>query len=92
MVHVKQYRVLGTDTFLLNYLMKNAPWITDGYGHDAYEREAYHFAADMLELHGGALCERTAAEQNTINAQHDLGREPVACQPYLAWMIPFLTR
>jgi hypothetical protein len=90
LVHVKQYRVLGQDTFILNYLAKNAPLITDGYGYDAYESEAYHFTADMLELHGGKLCEWTAPEQEALNIEFSLGRDPVECKPYIAWMIPFL--
>jgi hypothetical protein len=61
------------------------------YGHDAYEREAYHFTADILELHGGELCARTAFLLEQANRQHDLGRDPVQCKPYIAWMIPILT-
>jgi hypothetical protein len=91
LVHVKQYRVLGTDTFILNYLMKNAPLVTSGYGHDAYEREAYNFEADMLELHGGVLCERTAPNQEKKNSAFNLGRDSIECQPYIAWMIPILS-
>src|SRR5262249_37398126 len=90
LVHVKQFRVLGQDAFLLNYLAKNAPLLTDGYGHDAYEREAYNFTADILELHGGELCARTAGEMEQLNRKYDLGRGPVQCMPYIAWMIPIL--
>ncbi len=35
----------------------NTPVVTAGYGHDPYEREAYNFTADILELHGCVLCQ-----------------------------------
>lgn len=90
MVHVKQHRELGQDTFTLNYLLKNAPIVTDGYGKGPYEQEAYNFTADIIELHGGQLCEATAAILAGQNIANELGRAPVVCNPYVAWMIPLI--
>jgi hypothetical protein len=92
LVHVKQHRVLGTDAFILNYLMKTAPVISGGYGHDPYEREAYNFEADILLRHGDVLCERTAPMEDQANVMFDLGRAPVACSRPINWMILLLSR
>ena len=94
LVHVKQYRVLGQDTFLLNYVLRFAinsiKLGADGYGNDKYEREAYNYTPDLIQLHGGGLCEKSAEDFDYLNDQFDLGRKPVECKPYIAWMIPFL--
>lgn len=90
LVHVKQYRVLGTDTFLLNYSIKNAPFVSSGYGRGPYEREAYNFSADIFEVHGGHLCQSAAAKHKRQNERFELGRDPVNCKVPAAWTIPII--
>lgn len=90
LVHVKQYKVLGQDTFIINYVLNNIPRLTKGYGHGPYEKEAYNFEADILELHGGHLCERTSEREKVFNRVFNLGRPPIECKPFIAWMIPLL--
>jgi hypothetical protein len=94
MVHVQQYRELGQDAFTLNYLMKNAPLVTDGYGGDSFEREAYNFTAAIVERWGGELCEANRNNLDSQNTRYDLGRSPVECRPFtgFGWMAPIFYR
>lgn len=56
MVHVAQYRELGRDTFMKDYLLENIRGVTNKYGDSWHEQEAYSFEASMAEALGGKYC------------------------------------
>jgi hypothetical protein len=54
LVHVRQWDVLGEDTFLTNYLIET---LSQGYGSDAFETQAYNFgSAATALLPASAVC------------------------------------
>lgn len=80
MVHVNQYAELGRETFTTNYLLKNAPLVTDGYGFCEFEQEAYKFAASTAERLGKNFCYDVSPTLNDFN-QRFLSRGPLSCGP-----------
>lgn len=56
LVHFNQYSEQGREVFITNYLLKNAPLVSDGYGFCEFEQEAYGFEAFIAEFLGGKYC------------------------------------
>ncbi len=78
MVHVNQYAEQGRETFATNYLLKNAPLVTDGYGSCEYEQEAYKFEASIAEYLGGEFCNHVKWRVDSEISSF-LDRQPLFC-------------
>ena len=87
MIHVRQYQDLGTENFMVNYLLET---LVVGYGNDSFEREAYTFAALMADVHEGIWCSETRAAHTTHIEEFGLALEPVTCTAYLEPILPIL--
>lgn len=85
MIHVRQYRELGTESFQVNYLLE--AWAR-GYGNDASEREAFTFAAQMADVHEGLWCSQTMTGHNDDVDAFGLGLAHLECSPF--YLMPAL--
>ena len=81
LVHVKQFRELGQETFFKNYIVKNLPWITKGYGHGAFEQEAYRFDAAVALKQGGDFCAVHIQDIISNSNSYNLGLGSISCNP-----------
>jgi hypothetical protein len=87
MIHVRQYRKLGVENFIVNYLLETIP---RGYGKDSFEQEAYTFAATMADIHEGLWCRETRTKHNGFIEEYGLALEPLTCTAYLEPILPIL--
>jgi hemolysin type calcium-binding protein len=79
LVHVKQYRNDGEHNFLVNYAFGTI--VSGGYGHDAYEKEAYTYGAKLCDRWNGNWCNERRAFHNSHITELGLGIPAVVCEP-----------
>jgi hypothetical protein len=77
LTHVKQYRVDGDTNFIANYVIGTLA--NGGYGNDAYEKEAYKFAASLTDLWGGQWCTATESFHDDKITSLSLGIPLLTC-------------
>jgi hypothetical protein len=79
LVHVKQYRVLGQEGFLLSYALSTiAFWATNhAESTNPFENEAYSYESQISELVDGNYCLAEKPVQDA--ALSDYGEGPVVC-------------
>jgi hypothetical protein len=87
LIHVRQYRELGLETFVKNYLPET---LAVGYGSDSFEREAYTFTATMADVHEGLWCSEMREVHDSWIEEFELALEPLTCTAYLEPITPIL--
>lgn len=78
LVHAKQYRNLGRDVFLKNYVMR---WVFTGfeYGSDDFEQEAFSFEPLIIGRTGGQFCEERRDQVNWKLDDHHVSATRLTC-------------
>jgi hypothetical protein len=88
LIHVRQFRELGAETFIKNYYLEAA--VSGGYGSDSFEREAFTFAATMADLHEGHYCSATRAAHNSDINAFQLEIPLLTCTAHPPTLLPLL--
>lgn len=70
LVHVKQYRELGLDEFLSNYVGEVMVY---DYGNASFEQEAYDFSAELSVFLAGEYCRATKEDHENAIEKWNLG-------------------
>jgi hypothetical protein len=83
LVHVKQYRNLGQDGFVLTYLLSTLDYQArhGGDGTNAFEKQAFTFEADIATLAGRSYCKSVECSDNLHIADYSLPN--IVCLPLL---------
>ncbi len=81
LVHVKQYRNLGQDGFLVSYLLSTIDYEVrhGGEGTNAFEKEGYTFEADIATLAGWNYCKSVKPYDDVKISAY--GLSPIVCLP-----------
>ncbi len=87
MIHVRQYRELGSENFIVNYALETIPM---GYGKESFEQEAYTFAATMADVHEGVWCREMRTKHNGFITEYNLALKPLTCTAYMEPLMPIL--
>jgi len=81
LVHFHQFVVEGRESFQTNYTLRNAPFITRGYGFDPREQEAYGYEKTVAEYLGGGFCIQMKDDVDSDLQKYLPSTAPVTCRP-----------